>query len=632
MSKNGKYQFLNASELVYNGTDKFWSVNGQLKNLSSEGILSKQNSEVIYAADVYDTRLRRITLDNDGNLRMYSVDPTSKNWTIVWVLVRETCRIHGFCSENSLCYSNGSTATAVCVCLPGFKWNSGACQRTTELGFSLKNKFLQLDFVDFPDTSKLDLSPLSFQECESRCIKNSSCLAFTYKYTGQRNCTHRGGVLSNMFWSPQTETATYLRVAGNESATSNFTGMFSVLNTVCAPMIKLGVPPDEHRTAARNLSIIGSVLALELLVGVLSFWALLRRYSQYRDMARALGFELLPLGGPKQFSYSELRSATKDFRDEVGRGGFGIVYRGELSDGRTVAVKSLKDNIPGSDQDFWAEASIIARMHHLNLVRLWGFCAEKGQRMLVYEFIPNGSLDKYIFPGKKDNGEEIILDWGIRYRIAVGVARAIAYLHEECLEWVLHNDIKPENILLDGDLCPKISDFGLAKLTGEKEREWFTRSAGARGTRGYMAPEWVNPRQPITAKADVYSFGMVLLEMVTGARSNQLLRRSGDGAVPSSSSSSGEKMEFQSAEWYLPLYAYEKVYLEGRVEDVIDPRLKESYDSTAHLGMVQRMLKTAMWCAQEHPDKRPSMGKVAKMLEGSVEITEPGKPTIFYVT
>ena len=169
---------------------------------------------------------------------------------------------------------------------------------------------------------------------------------------GQRNCTHRGCVLSNMFWSPQTETATYLRVAGNESATSNFTGMFSVLNTVCAPMIKLGIPPDEHRTTARNLSIIGSVLALELLVGVLSFWALLRRYSQYRDMARALGFELLPLGGPKQFSYSELRSATKDFRDEVGRGGFGIVYRRELSDGRTVAVKSLKDNIPGSDQDF----------------------------------------------------------------------------------------------------------------------------------------------------------------------------------------------------------------------------------------------------------------------------------------
>ena len=121
MSKNGKYQFLNTSELVYNGTDKFWSVNGQLKNLSSEGILSMQNSKVIYAADVYDYRLRRITLDNDGNLRMYSLDPTSENWTIVWVLVRETCKIHGFCLENSLCYSNGSTATAVCICLSGFK-------------------------------------------------------------------------------------------------------------------------------------------------------------------------------------------------------------------------------------------------------------------------------------------------------------------------------------------------------------------------------------------------------------------------------------------------------------------------------------------------------------------------------
>ncbi|CAA7394900.1 unnamed protein product [Spirodela intermedia] len=504
----------------------------------------------------------------------------------------------------------------------------GSCERKT--GEFLQNsKFLSLDFVDFPDfpgTPKLDESTRSFDDCQRLCLQNTSCSAFTYKYTGERKCTHRGEPLVNLFWSPATETRTFLRVAAGEKDRSNFTGLFSVLETVCPVRIQLPDPPKESKTTARNLGIIGTAFGLELLAGILSFWAFLRRYSQYRDMARALGLEFLPAGGPKRFTYAELKAATKDFSDEVGSGGFGVVYKGELPDRRVVAVKRLKD-AAGSEADFWAEANIIARMHHLNLVRLWGFCAEKGQRMLVYEFIPNGSLDKYIFPpsprrqrgGGEEEEEELegeektrkpLLDWNIRYRIAVGVARAIAYLHEECLEWVLHRDIKPENILLDGDFCPKVSDFGMAKLTKEDR---FSCS-GVKGTQGYMAPEWVMPREPITAKADVYSFGMVLLEMVTGARNNKF-----------------QMSALQSEEWYFPVFAYEKVYVERRVEDIIDPRILDSYDSRAHLAMVDRMLKTAIWCLQERPEMRPSMGKVAKMLEGSVEITEPGKPTIFYL-
>lgn len=209
---------------------------------------------------------------------------------------------------------------------------------------------------------------------------------------------------------------------------------------------------------------------------------------------------------------------------------YGIVYKGNLPDGRVIAVKRLR-SVGGGEAEFWAEAAVIARMHHLNLVRLWGFCAEKDERMLVYEYVSNGSLDKFLFhrpaaaaaAANVDAPPRPLLDWNIRYRIALGVARAIAYLHEECLEWVLHCDIKPENILLEDDFCPKVSDFGLSKLATKKDKVTMSR---IRGTRGYMAPEWVIQREPITAKADVYSFGMVLLEIVSGRRNFEFQRES----------------------------------------------------------------------------------------------------------
>ena len=204
-----------------------------------------------------------------------------------------------------------------------------------------------------------------------------------------------------------------------------------------------------------------------------------------------------------------------------------------------------------------------------------------------------------------------LLDWNIRYRIALGVARAIAYLHEECLEWVLHCDIKPGNILLEDDFCPKVSDFGLSKLTNKKDKVTMSR---IRGTRGYLAPEWVIHREPITAKADVYSFGMVLLEIVTGVRNSGFRRSS-----------------LESEDWYFPKWAFEKVYMERKVEDILDSRIADSYDDRMHFELVERMVKTAIWCLQDRAEMRPSMGKVAKMLEGTVEITEPVRPAIFCV-
>ncbi|KAI7995387.1 G-type lectin S-receptor-like serine/threonine-protein kinase [Camellia lanceoleosa] len=634
-SNNGKFKFVDSTKLVFNETDSYWHTDNSFDELQPDGKVVQSAGASFICSDFGDhppRTLRRLTLEDDGNLKIYSLDRSLNQWIVVWQAVQEPCTIHGTCGPNYICMSDG-VSDPKCVCPPGFRDfpKSQTCERKIPWNNRTTTKFLRLDYVNYSSGSnQTNLNVQNFSTCKGQCLSNPTCLGFLFKYDGTGYCVPQlGSLLQNGYWSPGTETAMFLRVAESETDESNFTGMTNLMETTCPINISLPLPPEESNTTARNIAIVCTLFAAELISGFLFFWAFLKKYIKYRDMAQTLGLEFLPAGGPKRFSYAELKDATNNFSNIVGRGGFGDVYKGELGDHRVVAVKCLK-NVTGGDAEFWAEVTIIARMHHLNLVRLWGFCAEKGQRILVYEYVPNGSLDKFLFSSRRvrptsteyemdavavavavaESEDKPILDWNIRYRIALGVARAIAYLHEECLEWVLHCDIKPENILLGDDFCPKISDFGLAKL---RKKEDMVSMSRIRGTRGYMAPEWVK-MDPITPKADVYSFGMVLLEIVSGVRNYEM---------------QGSKME--SEEFYFPRWAFEKVFKEIKVEDILDRQIKHSYDSRAHFDMVNRMVKTAMWCLQDRPETRPSMGKVAKMLEGTVEITEPKKPTIFYL-
>lgn len=626
VTKNGKFKFETKRLVFVPENDTYWTsvVDQNFLRLDDFGNIVLENNQIYYSSDYGVRKLRRLTLDEDGNLRLYSYDPSSGQWITGWQALFQLCTIHGTCGANYICMFNVTDLSTSCVCPPGYKRGpNDSCEpKKPVVGNS---KFLRLDFVNFTGgINQTDSKTRNFSTCEGLCMANSRCLGFMFKYDGTNYCV----ILEKMsfgYWSPGTETVMYLRVDKSEEDESNFTGMTNLMETTCPVRISLPLPPEESTTTTRNIAIISTLFAAELLSGVFFFWTFLKKYIKYRDMARTFGLEVMPSGGPKRFSYAELKAATKGFTNPVGKGGFGVVYRGELSDGRVVAVKCLK-NITGGDADFWAEVTIIARMHHLNLVRLWGFCAEKGSRILVYEYVPNGSLDEFLFQTvevvesseMEEETVEIvgskkkpILDWNIRYRIALGVARAIAYLHEECLEWVLHCDIKPENILLGDDFCPKVSDFGLAKL---KKKEDMMSVSRMRGTPGYMAPEWTRP-DPITSKADVYSFGLVLLEIVSGSRNFVQL----DPKV-------------ESHQWFFPRWAFDKVFKEMNVEDILDHRIKHNYDSREHFDMINRMVKTAMWCLQDRPDMRPSMGKVAKMLEGTVEITEPKEPTIFYLS
>lgn len=295
-------------------------------------------------------------------------------------------------------------------------------------------------------------------------------------------------------------------------------------------------------------------------------------------------------GMPVRFSYTYLQQATDNFSIKLGQGGFGSVYEGVIKDGTKIAVKQL-EGIGQGKKEFRAEVSIIGGIHHHHLVRLKGFCAEGAHRLLVYEYMGNGSLDRWIFKKKKT---EFLLDWDTRYNIAVGTAKGLAYLHEDCDVKIVHCDIKPENVLLDANFRAKVSDFGLAKLMTREQSHVFTT---LRGTRGYLAPEWIT-NYAISEKSDVYSFGMVLLEIIGG-------RKNYDSSVIS------EKSHF-------PSYAF-KMMEEGKIQEIFDQDMKvDEKDERVKIA-----IQVALWCIQDDMNLRPPMTKVVQMLEGLCVVPTP---------
>ncbi|TYJ36306.1 hypothetical protein E1A91_A05G298800v1 [Gossypium mustelinum] len=297
---------------------------------------------------------------------------------------------------------------------------------------------------------------------------------------------------------------------------------------------------------------------------------------------------------PIRFTSLQLRIATDNFSTLLGSGGFGAVYKGVLSNETMVAVKVLHGTSDKRiEQQFMAEVGTIGRVHHFNLVRLYGFCFDKNLRALVYEYLPNGSLDRFLFTQEKKLGFEKL------HEIAVGTAKGIGYLHEECQQRIIHYDIKPENILLDSKFCPKVADFGLAKLCNRENTHMSM--TGGRGTPGYAAPELWMP-YPITHKCDVYSFGMLLFEII-GRRRNLNVQ------LP------------ESQEWF-PRWVWKNIESNGDIGELMEAcEIEEGNRET-----VERKVKTALWCVQYRAERRPLMSMVVKMLDGAAEIPQPSNP------
>ncbi|CAN6482775.1 unnamed protein product [Victoria cruziana] len=313
------------------------------------------------------------------------------------------------------------------------------------------------------------------------------------------------------------------------------------------------------------------------------------------------------IGYSKFFSFHELSDATSGFspRNILGQGGFGCVYKGRLTDGREVAVKQLRTGSTQGEREFRAEVETISRIHHRHLVSLVGYCIDYDQRLLVYEYVPNNTLDYHLHGERRP-----VMDWKTRAKIAAGAARGIAYLHEDCHPRIIHRDIKSSNILLDGKFEAQVSDFGLAKLTLDADSHVTTR---VMGTFGYLAPEYASSGK-LTDKSDVFSFGVVLLELITGRKPVDTSRPLGDESL---------------VEWARPLL--QDALESANFQHLADTRLDNNYDETEMF----RMVEAAAACIRHSAELRPRMGQVARALSSEIDVSDlnngmkPGQSRMF---
>ncbi|XP_010264709.1 PREDICTED: LEAF RUST 10 DISEASE-RESISTANCE LOCUS RECEPTOR-LIKE PROTEIN KINASE-like 2.4 isoform X2 [Nelumbo nucifera] len=357
-----------------------------------------------------------------------------------------------------------------------------------------------------------------------------------------------------------------------------------------------------------------STCGLILVVPILSFFLRRKFFSSnsigyWKTNAESLEECLKNFGSmaPTRYKYSDIKKITNVFKDKLGQGGYGGVYKGTLIDGRLVAVKVLTES-KGNGEEFTNEVVSITRTSHVNIVTLLGFCIEGPKRALVYEFMPNGSLEKFIYDDDDDDDEALVenhprLGFERLYQIALGIARGLEYLHRGCNTRIVHFDIKPHNILLDEDFRPKISDFGLAKLCPRQES--ILSMTGARGTVGYIAPEVFSRNFGVVShKSDVYSYGMMVLEMV-GRRKNVSVKAD------------------HTSEIYFPHWIYKRLEIEEGLGLL-------GIKSDAEEEIAKKMILVGLWCIQTDPAKRPPMDKVLDMLARSIESLQiPPKPFLY---
>ncbi|VAH00467.1 unnamed protein product [Triticum turgidum subsp. durum] len=361
--------------------------------------------------------------------------------------------------------------------------------------------------------------------------------------------------------------------------------------------------PGPHGSRIKVIAATSSVAAFVVLlvtVATVLYLSLKTRYNAEIHLKVEMFLKTYGTSKPTRYTFSEVKQMARRFKEKVGQGGFGSVYKGELPNGVPVAVKML-ENSTGEGEVFINEVATIGLIHHANIVRLLGFCSEGMRRALIYEFMPNESLEKYIFSDDSNIFQNLLVPDKL-LDIALGIARGMEYLHQGCNQRILHFDIKPQNILLDYNFNPKISDFGLAKLCA-RDQSIVTLTA-ARGTMGYIAPELYSRNfGGVSYKSDVYSFGMLVLEMVSG-------RRNADPRIGSQDNV------------YLPEWIYEKV-INGLALTL--ETTQEEKEKVRQLAIV------ALWCIQWNPRNRPSMTKVVNMLTGRLQSLQmPPKPFVSY--
>ncbi|CAI0544364.1 unnamed protein product [Linum tenue] len=525
-----------------------------------------------------------VILASNGGIAFYNLEAGRSVLPETTKIPQSSCSVPEPCDRYSVCFFEGwcecpASLNSQFGCRPPIPSpcngsSRGAAEKVDLIHIGEKLEYFALGF-SVPMLTRSNLSV-----CREACLSNCSCLVLFFDQTS-----------GNCFMFDQ--------LGSLNRALDGSLGYTSYMK-ISTSSLRSNVSGGSGRKEAVVIVII-AVTTLIIVAGLIysGIWYHFKRKritgllndSSEGDDDFLDNFATMPV----RYTLEDLSIATKKFTTKIGQGGFGSVYLGLLPDGTQLAVKKL-ESVGQGKKEFKAEVSIIGSVHHMNLVKLKGFCAEGFHRLLVYEFMANGSLDRWIFKSPK---EGLLLDWNTRFSIALGTAKGLAYLHEECEAKIVHCDIKPQNVLLDENFTAKVSDFGLAKLMNREDSGVYTM---VRGTRGYLAPEWIS-NQPISEKSDVYSYGILLLEIIGGRRNYE-------------SEESSHKSHF-------PSYSF-KMFEEGKVRDIIDPNLEINDHED---GSVVDAIKVALWCIQDEMQVRPSMSRVVQMLEGISDVPDPPMPS-----
>ncbi|KAG0451238.1 hypothetical protein HPP92_026538 [Vanilla planifolia] len=552
----------------------------------------------------------RWVLTPAGTLKHLMYSKNSNSWLDLWEAPITECEKYNKCGSFGSC-SNGMSP--ICSCLKGFvprssiEWSrgnwSGGCLRRTPLqcgsnvmvsGGSKSDQFYLMEGVKLPDLAEkiTQREVVNVSACGEVCIRNCSCKA--YSFVDAIGC---------MIWVVDLVDVNVFSSDGND-----------LFLRLAASEFGEG---EEKKTLAVYIIVL-IVLAAVCSLGCISFLLCKCRRRkegfhwnrgsteestefddviEMQDKGNDTESHELPL-----FSFTAIMSATGGFSEAnfLGKGGFGSVYKGKLPGGQEIAVKRLSRGSRQGLEEFKNEVILIAKLQHRNLVRLLGFCTEKEDQMLVYEYMPNKSLDAFLF----GNSKKGVLDWETRYSIIEGIARGLLYLHRDSRLRVIHRDLKASNILLDQEMNPKISDFGLARIFRNDNNETVTNRVV--GTYGYMSPEYAMQGQ-FSVKSDVYSFGVLLLEIISGQRN---------------------KTYHSDVDLYLLAFAW-RLWSEGHLMELVDPTIKNSFS----MEEVSKCVNIALLCVQDRANERPTMASVVMMLEsGVIAQSTPKQPTFAFQT
>ncbi|XP_058073013.1 receptor-like serine/threonine-protein kinase SD1-8 isoform X3 [Magnolia sinica] len=589
--------------ILWNGSERVWRSgpwNGQrisgVPQMNQHFLFDcryvANENETYIMFNLYNASIVSRMVLGSGKLQRLTWLDSNRRWNPFWGVPGERCDGYGQCGTYAGCNTNHAPS---CECLHGFEprspqdWylrdGSDGCVRRRPLECEKGDGFFKLAHAKLPDTlhARVD-TRASLKECEDECLKNCSCTAYCSADIngGGSGCVMWGGDLIDLQVYSDGGQDIYVRVAASELDSKRLLDkkkrMILIITVILGAIIFAFCGCCLWQRKRKRKGCRRNEINHEILYGGI-------------ELEESTNGSELPL-----FDLRVIVAATSNFSSEnkLGAGGFGPVYKGKLMNGQEIAVKRLSKKSGQGSEEFKNEVLLIAKLQHRNLVRIMGFCTQGDEKMLIYEYMRNKSLDWFIF----DEMRRVLLDWTQRFKIIMGIARGVLYLHQDSRLRIIHRDLKASNVLLDDEMNPRISDFGMARIFGGNQTQANTNRVV--GTFGYMSPEYAMDGL-FSVKSDVFSFGVLLLEIINGKRNNSCF--SDD---PSQN---------------LIRYAW-GLWNEGRGLELVD----SSMVSSCPTNEVRRCIQVGLLCVQENAKDRPTMASVVFMLGIDTAMPTPKQP------